>query len=673
MHSECRRKVYRRTRCLVAVTVMIALAAILMAGSVLAESDDAAKFGCYCVGTVGNVNCDYRDDITLGDVSLLIDHLYISGVRLPNLQEANIDGDPDGVISIGDVSLLIDHLFITGPSLVLPDCPSPYNTPPSTQIADCVYGVPYGVPAINSVAPAESPSTGVRMRWYAYDLVDHPYDFLDYEYEYEYRMYGPYSDSLFDIVTDTFIVPVFLHNDGRVMRFDQEPPEFYEVCDTTWEPGGTPVISCDTVMIDELESSNEYGAFDTLFDFENPDFESNPSLNQLAVISGDGGDPWITPTGDTVYNVYADYSSDTTLRMNFFFTVRAREILAPDVIDPTPAFVPVIVIDPKHERDILVMNWQSMANENRAVWDSEVVFWDQAISSWASSSGLDEVIHFDYERDIIRDYDQYGQNNRMLDLALKYKAMINIQDAATAGGWSSQGQGVQNVMVAMENGVHVWTAARVPLSHHSFTSPADTTAASALCAYFFGLERYYFPGWGGGLVNPNDGYGYALPRVEDFVGAASQLSGVWPELAIDTGALNWRYVWQGCIPEQGQNPVQCFPFYPFLPEPGALPQVGYCDVTEDAEVLYRYISCYSEGEHPFDSTRYYHGQPVMHRVERELFRSVHSVFTPLALEETTGQQMVDSVLTWLYERWLPVHTSDKPTDIVGAPNEGGAK
>ena len=652
----CRKRLYR------AATAVIVLMVLLTAvSSVLAESDEITSFGCYCVGTVGNVNCDYRDEVTLGDVALLIDHLFISGVRLPNLQEANINGDPNCEITTGDVAMLIDHLFISG--LELPDCPSPYNTPPVTQIVGFVAGVPF----INSVEPF-SLVVGSRFQWTASDIVDHPY--IDPEFEYEYRVYGPYNDSLMEIVTDSFIVSVFCHNDGRMFRLGQSPPEFFVACDTVWLPGGVPVILCDTIVVDSIDQANIYGILDTLFDFEHPGFVGNSDLNRLVVISDDGGNPWITAVSDSLYNLYADYPSDTTLDMSFIFTVRARETAAPTAVDPTPAFRTFTVIDPKHERDILVMNWSNSAQENRGLQDSVGAYWSRAIESWMTSNDLNDVVHFDPEGDF--EYvSSYVMENRMLGLALKYKVMIHVQDACVSGQWSVQGMSVQNVMAAMQTGVNVWVAARVPLGNFSISAPVAVQEVSDTYGYFFGVENYTFPGWGSHLFTYNDGYGFGLPRVEDFVGASSLLPASWPELAIDTAFLHNRYDWQGHIPDSGQS--DGFPFYPFLPELGALPQVGWCEPTEDAEILYGYVSLYGCSYPYYDNPRRYYGRPVMHRLDRGLFRSVHSVFTPLALEETTGRQMVDSVLNWLYDKWLPVQVSDKPTGIAEALNKGGAK
>jgi hypothetical protein len=80
-----------------------------------------------CLGLTGNANMDPTDAVTIGDISMLIDHLFISELPLPCLEEAdvNLSGtdtnpplDPDD-ITIGDVSVLIDHLFVNQPALPL--------------------------------------------------------------------------------------------------------------------------------------------------------------------------------------------------------------------------------------------------------------------------------------------------------------------------------------------------------------------------------------------------------------------------------------------------------------------------------------------------------------------------------------------------------------------------
>ena len=90
--------------------------------------DDAIDQDCdgvdpsCCVGTVGDVNGLGGDVPTIGDISNLVDHLFISGVSLDCIQEADINQSggryptPDD-ITIGDISDLIDNLFITGTEL----------------------------------------------------------------------------------------------------------------------------------------------------------------------------------------------------------------------------------------------------------------------------------------------------------------------------------------------------------------------------------------------------------------------------------------------------------------------------------------------------------------------------------------------------------------------------
>jgi hypothetical protein len=84
-----------------------------------------------CIGKVGNVNLDPNELVTIGDISLAIDHLFITNPDLVCLTEADVNqsggtnpvGGPTGDITIGDISLLIDHLFIAGPDvLILYDC-----------------------------------------------------------------------------------------------------------------------------------------------------------------------------------------------------------------------------------------------------------------------------------------------------------------------------------------------------------------------------------------------------------------------------------------------------------------------------------------------------------------------------------------------------------------------
>ena len=61
--------------------LLFGVAVFLFSGSPRADdlSNENAPLGCYCIGTAGNVDCDYEDLVDIADLQLLIDHLFISG------------------------------------------------------------------------------------------------------------------------------------------------------------------------------------------------------------------------------------------------------------------------------------------------------------------------------------------------------------------------------------------------------------------------------------------------------------------------------------------------------------------------------------------------------------------------------------------------------------------
>ncbi len=92
-------------------------------------NQDLAINGCGS-GRVGDVNGIGGDEPTISDVSLMIDAKFISYScdSIPCLSEADINqsGGANPTcddISIGDISMLIDYLFITGSdNMTLPEC-----------------------------------------------------------------------------------------------------------------------------------------------------------------------------------------------------------------------------------------------------------------------------------------------------------------------------------------------------------------------------------------------------------------------------------------------------------------------------------------------------------------------------------------------------------------------
>ena len=74
-----------------------------------------------CVGIRGNVDCDPFELIDIGDLTCLIDFLYVTHQPLCCPDEANIDGDPAGLIDMADLTKLIQVMYMNG--LPPPLCP----------------------------------------------------------------------------------------------------------------------------------------------------------------------------------------------------------------------------------------------------------------------------------------------------------------------------------------------------------------------------------------------------------------------------------------------------------------------------------------------------------------------------------------------------------------------
>jgi hypothetical protein len=87
----------------------------------LVHTVEVVSPSCCVPPTVGNVDESPDNLVTMGDLTVLIDHLFISFNPVACLDEANIDMSSDGLVTMGDLTVLIDHLFIS--FTPLPACP----------------------------------------------------------------------------------------------------------------------------------------------------------------------------------------------------------------------------------------------------------------------------------------------------------------------------------------------------------------------------------------------------------------------------------------------------------------------------------------------------------------------------------------------------------------------
>jgi sugar lactone lactonase YvrE len=76
---------------------------------------DACQSCCgqYTDGYSGNVNNSTDGKITLSDITVLIDHVFISKAELECPEDGNTNGSEDGKRTLSDITRMIDHVFIS--------------------------------------------------------------------------------------------------------------------------------------------------------------------------------------------------------------------------------------------------------------------------------------------------------------------------------------------------------------------------------------------------------------------------------------------------------------------------------------------------------------------------------------------------------------------------------
>jgi hypothetical protein len=77
------------------------------------DEDDKGDACDCCLWLTGNVDGTPDDICDLGDLTKIIDYLFISFTEPECMEEANVDGDVGGLVDLSDLTRLIDYLFIT--------------------------------------------------------------------------------------------------------------------------------------------------------------------------------------------------------------------------------------------------------------------------------------------------------------------------------------------------------------------------------------------------------------------------------------------------------------------------------------------------------------------------------------------------------------------------------
>jgi hypothetical protein len=509
---------------------------------------------------------------------------------------------------------------------------------------------------------------GVKMKWDGSDPDYAREPFL----EFQWRLYGPYPDNIFKIVTDSFIKPVFLDRYGKVYKLGT----VLTYCDTFPDH-----VDCTTftvvkgLMIPDSSKWHNLGKMYRKFLVDDPNFIARPELNTVADSSFDGVDEWITSKTTTIYNVYRHFADtvegkpgDTTVQMWFIFWIRSRDdAQVPDLVPAIADSIPVI--RPRYERKVAVIDFDamSMANPTKP-WDSlRVEYWYNAIHRW------DPTVVFDTSgvmaTGISPDYLRAGKYGRVpLIMLLKHNIVILYDDDIKNAGIS---KAATNVYTAIDAGVNVWLTMRVSLNtgQGSQQEPNWIYRVSSKYAEYFGVTMIPFSGWDchaagtketGGCV---DG-ACAHDRIEDFIGAYALDPTHWPNLDVDTTLLQTRLRWgKDAYPTISSR----WPCYKYEPQHPGLPEVDWSARLSTTQALYLYRSFYADssgrGHHPRGGYYDMQGNPVALRYNTGLFRTVHFNFTPLVIDSVQMQIVIDSVLNWLSES-----PPSSPTSTIRYPD-----
>ncbi len=514
------------------------------------------------------------------------------------------------------------------------------DNPPTTSISFLSYDESAS-PFINSPTSGGL-ITGVRFR---IDATDPDYPVNPPPFRYQWKLLGPYTydtitggeyKQMINMVLDT----VFVSNDAKVYKFgDGRYIVFY--CDSVDTAGGhDSIISvpCDTLYIDTITRNNLYGRIDYIVNIDDPTFRASDLYRPVDSSLG-----WVSSAYDTVFNVYRNFPSEATVQRRFLLWARSQDDAF--VSDLTPAYAPCGVIEPKYERDVLLVDFSNPVPSSRYTapyfsvayaQDTSYQFWKRALHTWNSNMVFDTM---DYKR-------LQGQsNNGAIDLALflQHKVAIMFSDNALNAGWygptgalSSAGA---KTFKAVDAGVNVWICMRAPLGGAPQTRPTFLRPDAAYMVYF-GVDSVRFTGW---LAYVGVNEEPSTQRIEDFIGAYTLREG-WPSLPVDSANLHGRYRWGAPDDYDGR--------LVYMDSLHALPEVGWAARRNGTEALYLYHSLYGP-IHPLGQSFSYDGAPVAHRTETNYFRTVFTAFTPLSIQNDSAQIFVDSIMNWLFDGEVP--------------------
>lgn len=545
------------------------------------------------------------------------------------------------------------------------------DNPPETYVQALDNYDEYNNPFINA-RTSGGLITGMRLRWYGEDLLDYPVD--PPPFQFQWKVFGPYTyDSItggeWRKVIDSFTAQVFVSNDAKLYRKGNND-SILIYCDSVDTTAGT-IVSyiCEKIMVDTVSGNNNYGRLERMFLVNDTAFMMN-SLHRFVDSSRSAdGTGWIEDVRDTLFNLYRNQPQDSTTQMRFLFWIRCRDDA--NVADLVPWYGPFGVIEPKYEREVAIIDFTKLSRAQRhnapyrnvdgsASKDSAYTYWHRALDGFAQACLGQDQLAFDST-----DYIYLNGRGDNIDLAtlLRHKVLIAYNDDCKNSNWYGNAgisRGALKIYKAIDAGVNVWFLMRAPFRgdfqdrEQTFSPFRDR--GDFQFVYYFPMEEVRYTGWSWWAGPLFVDTSRRQIRIEDFQGAqvindSSFSHPGWPDVRVDSANLHNRLAWNPSYPLISYR--DSLPYYP---------EVGWVVRFRGTDPLYLYRSRYG-ANHPLGATFSYEGSPVAFRYGTSLFRTAFFCFTPLGMEDSSMQVVIDSVMAYLYDKNLTA-----PASISRYPN-----
>ncbi|MFQ5607791.1 MAG: hypothetical protein ACE5GA_07570 [Candidatus Zixiibacteriota bacterium] len=590
---------------------------------------------------------------------------------------------------------------------------------------------PFGLTFVN-VTQQQFGSGGVPTVWDGSDDLDFPGD-DEPPLEFEWRLYGPYNRAESTLIVDSMTTVVYVTTERTFQLGDTLYDTTFDFtrADTVIDMSDpnapdtiiTVAIAFTTTLpiilqnADSLKVLKRNSHFDTvlvlssLLALDPPDSVRlvESSFNPLS------GEAWVKDENRTFLDIYRKdipvSGADTTRELTFLFWVRARDDAF--VPDPTPSFGIFNAIEARHERDLLVVDFNTTGvfKNINGIWmpcstDSAVTLGQASakkrvveyVSGWkAGLVGHTNAFAFDtgtfncFEDDsnlvppdrkcsevdprfsspdymFVQGFGLSGSSGffgASLRDVLKHKVVIflkeHVQNPIPMRAGSN---GEKFLLSGVLDGINFWTMSRAPFLPRGFQHLEPVTYGTSdvqvpfIYSSIFGILGGAHQAWYGMAIfrDParlEDSTIPAVERNEDFVGAATSeffSSAEFPHLTVDPDRLRDGLRWVNTSICRDSRV-----HYPFLDTIAALPEVGF---TIPATILgtraiYLYESLYGEQSYPFWALPFkdYEGTVVAVRRNAGLFRTSHWQISPLVMDSATFQVAFNSMMDWLFQPW----------------------